>query len=57
MGCVLRDYSLDSLCVAVLGLGPFVVDEDSSRDFDLALEPGVVEFVSESGSHCYFVML
>jgi hypothetical protein len=46
-------YSLDSLCVGVLGLWPLVVDEESGGDFDFALETGVVELVSEGG--CHFV--
>jgi hypothetical protein len=44
-------HLLDGLCVAVLGLGPLVVNEQSNRDLDLALVTSVVEFVSESRSH------
>lgn len=42
-------HSLDGL--AVLAADPLVVDEESERDLDLALESGVVELVSEGRCH------
>lgn len=47
-----RCDSLDRLGVAVLGGGPLAVDVETGGDFDLALETGVVELVSECRSHC-----
>jgi hypothetical protein len=49
--CPIGADSLDRLGIAVLGGAPFVVNEETRRDLDLALEPGVVEVVGVRRGH------